>query len=154
MPVENYFEEFETERVYSHHWGRTLTSGDGTLFASLMCQANPAYFNEEYARHLGYRGMVVPPALVLSTVLGLSVEDNSEGGGPFLGMSQVRFHRPVYPGDTLYAESEVVEKRVSTSRPGWGVVTWRTVGRNQEGDVVVELKRSNLVRMRQAGKGA
>lgn len=149
MPVENYLEDFEVGKAYSHHWGRTFTQSDGILFATTTCQANPAYVNVEYARHLGYRDTPVPAALVLATVLGLSVEDNSEGGGPFLGMEDIRFHRPVYPGDTLYSESEVLEARPTRSRPGWGVVTWRTVGRNQDGEVVVELRRSNLVKIRE-----
>ena len=83
--------------------------------------------------------------LVLCTVVGLSVEDLSEAGGPFLGVDECAFHRPVYPGDTLSASSTVVSARESESRPQFGIVTWRTEGRNQRGELVVDYRRSNLV---------
>jgi acyl dehydratase len=89
--------------------------------------------------------------LVLCTVVGLSVEDLSEAGGPFLGVDEARFHRPVYPGDTLSASSEVVSARESDSRPGFGVITWHTEGRNQRGEVVVDYRRTNLVAKARGG---
>lgn len=148
MAVENFFEDFEVGAAYSHHWGRTLTESDSLLFSTVTMQFNPMYFNEEYARHLGYRGIVVNPSLILATVLGLSVEDNSEGAGLFLGMTKVRFRGTVYARDTLYAESRVLDKRKSHSRSGWGIVTWKTVGYNQLGEEVVEFERSNLLPMK------
>ena len=84
--------------------------------------------------------------LVLCTLVGLSVEDLSESGGPFLGIEDCHFHQPVYPGDTLTASSDVLNRRQSSSRPGVGIVTWHTRGHNQNGDLVAELTRSNLVR--------
>ena len=92
--------------------------------------------------------MVVDPLLVLCTVIGLSVEDLSEAGGPFLGVEDVEFLRPVYPGDTVTARSVVVAKRESESRPAFGVVTWETEGRNQRGEVVISYRRTNLVAKR------
>jgi acyl dehydratase len=89
--------------------------------------------------------------LVLCTVVGMSVEDLSEIGGPFLGLTGCRFHRPAYPGDTLTARSTVVEARESKSRPGTGIVTWHTEGFNQHGDLVVDYRRTNLVAK---GRGA
>ena len=89
--------------------------------------------------------MVVDPLLVLCTIVGLSVEDLSEGGGPFLGVDELTFHRPAYPGDTLTASSTVVSARESESRRGFGIVTWQTEGRNQRGELVVDYRRSNLV---------
>ena len=89
--------------------------------------------------------------LVLCTVVGLSVEDLSEAGGPFLGVDDCDFHAPVYPGDTLTAESTVVSARESGSRPGFGIVTWHTEGRNQRGEIVVDYKRTNLVAKRRGG---
>jgi acyl dehydratase len=80
--------------------------------------------------------------------VGLSVEDLSEAGGPFLGVDGVEFHRPVYPGDTLTAGSEVVSMRESAKRPEFGIVTWRTEGRNQKGEIVVSYQRTNLVAKR------
>ena len=88
------------------------------------------------------------PFLVLCTVVGLSVEDLSEAGGPFLGIDELTFHRPVYPGDTLTARSEVISARESASQPAFGIVTWHTEGFNQHGELVIDYKRSNLARKR------
>lgn len=147
----HYYEEFEEGRRFLHHWGRTFTLQDSLAFSTLTLQHNPLYFNEEYARYLGYQGIPVHPLLVLATVLGLTVEDLSEAGGPFLGVDDLRFGVPVYPGDTVYAASEVVSRRPSRSRPGWGIVEWRTVGFNQRGEVVIEYRRRNLARLRGQG---
>lgn len=141
----NSFEEFTPGRAFAHHWGRTLTEGDNTLFTTVTLAYNPLYFNSEYARAEGHPSVVINPMLVLCTVVGLSVEDLSEAGGPFLGVDVLTFHRPVYPGDTLTAHSTVVAARESDSRPEFGIVTWRTEGRNQRGEVVVDYRRSNLV---------
>jgi len=85
---------------------------------------------------------------VMTTVLGLTVEDLSEAGGPFLGIDDVKFLRPVYAGDTLYARSKVLSRRESQSRPGWGIVEWHTSGVNQRGEPVLEYRRRNLTRKR------
>jgi len=146
----NQYEDFAEGDSFAHHWGRTLTEGDATLFAALTLAYNPLYFNAEHARAEGHPDLVVHPLLALCTVVGLSVEDLSEAGGPFLGIDGVTFHRPVYPGDTLTASSVVVDRRESEKRPGDGIVTWRTEGRNQRGEVVVDLHRTNLVRKREA----
>jgi len=147
----NRFEDFETGRVFHHHWGRTLNESDATLFATVTLSYNPLYTNREHARALGHPASPVAPMLVLSTVVGLSVEDLSEAGGPFLGMEKVLFHHPVYPGDTLMASSVVVTTRESASRPDFGIVTWHTRGFDQRGRCVVEYRRSNLVARRQPG---
>jgi acyl dehydratase len=139
------FEDFTEGQAFEHHWGRTLTEGDNTLFATLALRYTPLYTNAEYARAHGHPGMVVDPLLVLCTIVGLSVEDLSEGGGPFLGVEDVEFVSPVYAGDTLTARSVVVSKRESESRPQFGIVTWESEGRNQRGEVVVRYRRSNLV---------
>ena len=138
-------DEFEVGRCFDHHWGRTLTEADNTLFTTATLAYNPLYFNAEYARAEGHPCAVINPMLVLCTVVGLSVEDLSEAGGPFLGIDELTFHQPVYPGDTLTARSTVVSVRESQSRPGFGIVTWHTEGRNQRGELVVDYKRSNLV---------
>ncbi|MGH7897828.1 MAG: MaoC family dehydratase [Candidatus Binatia bacterium] len=147
------FEDFAEGQGFEHHWGRTLNEGDNSLFATLALRFTPLYFNAEYARAHGHPGIVVDPLLVLCTVVGLSVEDLSEGGGPFLGVEEVEFHRPVYPGDTLTARSTVVSKRESASRRESGIVTWRTEGRNQRHEVVVSYRRSNLVVKRNPARG-
>jgi len=144
------YEDFADGQAFHHHWGRTLNSGDASLFSTTALRFLPLYFNDEYARAHGHPGMLVDPLLVLCTVVGLSVEDLSEAGGPFLGIGPVRFHLPVYPGDTLTASSEVRSRRESEKRPGYGIVTWRTEGRNQRGELVVSYERTNLVAKRRS----
>ena len=141
----NAFEEFTVGRTFEHHWGRTLTDADNLIFSTATLAYNPLYFNAEQARAEGHPAMVINPMLVLCTVVGLSVEDLSEAGGPFLGVDELTFHRPVYAGDTLSARSTVVSARESDSRPEFGIVTWHTEGRNQRGEIVVDYRRSNLV---------
>ena len=145
------FEEFEVGRTFAHHWGRTLTEADNALFTTATLAYNPLYFNADYARSEGHPSTVMNPMLVLCTVVGLSVEDLSEAGGPFLGIDELTFHAPVYAGDTLEASSTVVAARESDSRPEFGIVTWHTEGRNQRGELVVDYKRSNLVGKRREG---
>ena len=102
------------------------------------------------ARAHGHQGIVLNPLLVFTTVFGLTVEDLSEGGGPFLGVNQLSYHQPVYPGDSLVAESVVLDRRVSDSHKGFGIVTWHTTGFNQREERVIDFKRTNLVRQRTA----
>ena len=147
-PKGRQFEDFDEGQVFEHHWGRTFNEGDNSLFATVALRFTPLYFNAEYARAHGHPGIVIDPLLVLCTVVGLSVEDLSEAGGPFLGVDEVEFHCPVYPGDTLTARSTVVSKRESETRPHFGIVTWRTEGRNQKDQVVVSYRRTNLVSKR------
>jgi acyl dehydratase len=109
---------------------------------------NPLYTNAEYARAHGHRDLVICPLLVFNTVFGLSVEDLSEGGGPFLGVDKLNYHRPVIVGETVYADSEVVACRETERRPDFGLVTWHTKGRDSNDAVVVDFQRTNLVRKR------
>jgi acyl dehydratase len=150
-PKGNQYEDFRPGQVFRHHWGRTINDGDNSLFSSLTLSYNPLYFNAEYAKALGHGSIVVNPMLVFLTVFGLSVEDLSEVGGLFLGVEQLTFHRPVYPGETLTAASEVVDMRESQSRPNDGIVTWHTRGFNAAGDEVIDFRRTNLVAKRGHG---
>ncbi len=144
----NRYEDFEPGLRFTHHWGRTVTAADNTMFSVLTLHYNPQYTNDAVAQANGYAGVPLNPLLVFNTVFGLSVEDLSEGGGPFLGVDELAYLKPVYPGETLYASSEGVSRRPASNRPGYGIVTWHTHGTNQQGETVVEFKRSNLVRMR------
>jgi itaconyl-CoA hydratase len=150
-PRGNRFEDFAEGQVFEHHWGRTLTESDNVLFATTTLAYCPLYTNADYARRHDHPTTPLHPLLVLCTVLGLSVEDLSEAGGPFLGMEKVRFHRPLYPGDTIEARSRVIAKRTSDSRPAFGIVTWHTEAFDQEGRLVVDYERSNLVARRRPG---
>jgi len=104
--------------------GRTILEGDAILFTTLTLSFNPLYFNRAYAEAHGHRDIVVNPQLVFNVVLGLSVEDLSEGGGPFLGVFDLTYDRPVYPGATITAASRTVEARYR-QHPANGIVTWR-----------------------------
>lgn len=147
-PKGHQYEDFRVGQVFHHHWGRTINDGDNSLFTTLTLSYNPLYFNAEYAKACGHPGVVVNPLLTFLTVFGLSVEDLSEAGGPFLGVADLTFHRPVYPGDTLTARSTVVDMRESESRPESGIVTWHTEGFNQRGELVIDFRRTNLVAKR------
>ena len=140
----NGIKDFENGKVFNHHWGRTLSNGDNSLFTSLTQMYNPTYFNSEYAKENGHPGCVVAPLLVFNTVLGISVEDLSLRG-IFVSIVDCIFHKDVYEGDTLTCRSTVVNKRFSESRKGAAVVTWKTEGFNQDGDLVIEFVRSNLL---------
>ncbi len=140
------YEDFFPGRVFVHHWGRTITEADNTIFTTLTLHYNPRYFNREYARAEGHRDVVVCPMLVFNTAFGLSVQDLSEAGGMFLGIEDLTFYEPVYPGDTLTATSEVLDCRESRSDERHGIVTWHTKGFNQHKTLVVDFKRTNLVR--------
>lgn len=141
----SYLEKFTVGEVFAHHWGRTMSAADNNLFSTVLCNWNPMHLNVEFARSNGHPDVLVNPLLVLCTVIGLSVEDLSESGGPFLGIDSCTFPVPVHPGDTISATSEVLAVRESKSRPGTGIVTWRTTGSNQRGEVVCRYVRSNLL---------
>lgn len=142
------YEDFTPGQVLVHHWGRTITEADNVVFSTALCHWTPMYLNAEFARAHGHPDVVVNPMLVLCTVVGMSVEDLSEAGGPFLGVNECAFHRPVHPGDTITARSTVVDMRTSSSRPGTGIVTWHTEAHNQRSELVVDYRRTNLVAMR------
>lgn len=144
----NRYEDFEVGQTFSHHWGRTINEGDNSFFSTTTVNANPMYFNSDYAKKLGYDDVVVNHLLAFNVVFGMSVQDLSELGGPFLGIEDLNFHKTVYPGDTLYADSEVVSMRESESRPSQGIVTWHTKGTFPDGTLALEFKRTNLVAKR------
>jgi acyl dehydratase len=109
---------------------------------------NPLYFNRDYAVGHGHPDIVVNPLLVFNTVFGLSVEDCSEIGGPFVSLSKLTFHMPVYPGDTLTSASTTVACRVAQKKPENGIVTWHTQGFNQRDELIVDFERANIVKRR------
>lgn len=143
-----FFEDFRVGDVLNHHWGRTLNAGDNSMFTTLTLHFNPLYLNAEFAKEQGYDDIVVNPCLVFGTVFGMSVEDCSEKGGAFLGIEDLEFLEPVYPGDTLTARSIVTDKRQPGSRKTHGIVTWNTEG-FRAGRKVIGFQRSNLVLRRE-----
>lgn len=149
-PRGHYFEEFTIGREFAHHWGRTVNQGDNSYFSTVTLNFCPLYFNKEYAKAHGHPSEQINPMLVFSTVFGLSVEDLSEKGAGFLGVDDLEFHLPVYPGDTLTAKSTVHAARPSSKNPSQGICTWHTKGFNQKGELVIDFKRTNLIFMRGA----
>jgi itaconyl-CoA hydratase len=146
-----YFEDFEVGDVYEHRPGRTITETDNTWFTLLTMNTHPLHFDREYAKASEFGRTLVASPLTVALMVGMSVSDVSQKAIANLGWRDIRLTHPVYPGDTLYAESEVLEKRESKSRPEAGVVTVRTAGRNQEGVVVCTFDRTILVAKRGHG---
>lgn len=140
-----YLEDFEVGDIYQHPGGRTITETDNTWFTLLTMNTHPAHFDTEYGKKSEYGKCLVNSGLTLAIVIGMSVADVSLNAIANLGWDEVRLPHPVFAGDTLYAESEVLEVRGSKSRPNAGIVTVRTRGLNQCGDVVIHFKRSALV---------
>ena len=123
---------------------------EGIWIALLSMNTDPLFFDRHVARGAGLDDLLIDRCFVLSIVVGLSVKHLTQRSVANLGWRDVRFHHPVYPGDTLYAESEVVAVRSSSSRPDQGIVTVRTCGRNQRSDPVVSYERMFLTQTRQA----
>jgi itaconyl-CoA hydratase len=153
-PKGRLFEDFHVGQQFQHHWGRTIIESDAILFSTLTLSFNPLYFNRVYAKAHGHPDIVVNPQLVFNMVLGLSVEDCSEIGGPFLGVYDLAYDRAIYPGTTLVARSTTTEVRESASNPTNGIVTWRTEGFDEEDKRVVGFRRSNLIRRRKGAVAA
>ena len=143
-----YFEDFRVGDLYRHALGRTLNEADNTWFTLLTCNPNEIHFNADYAAQTEFGKPLVNSCLTLALVTGLSVPDISRHLVANLGWDQVRLPAPVFAGDTIYAESEVLEVRPSKSRSGQGIVRVRTRGFKQDGTVVIEFERTVLVHSR------
>lgn len=145
-----FFEDFKVGDVYQHGIGRTLSEADNTWFTLLTCNMNEIHFNADYAAQTEFHKPLMNSVLTLGVVTGLTVPDISRHLVANLGWDKVRLPAPVFAGDTIYAQSEVLETRPSKSRPGQGIVRVKTTGFNQEGTVVIEFERSVLVHSRQS----
>jgi itaconyl-CoA hydratase len=145
-----FLEDFSVGDVYRSRLGRTVSEADNTWFTLLTMNTNQIHFNAPYAERTEFKAPLVVSTLTLAIVLGLSVADTSENAAANLGWGDIKLPSPVYAGDTLWAESEVLNVRESRSRPSCGIVGIRTRGLNQRGDVVIEFTRSFLVFKRDA----
>jgi len=146
-----YFEDFEIGDVYEHRPGRTLTETENTWFTLLTMNTHPLHFDAEYAKASEFGRPLVASPFTLSVLVGMSVSDVSQKAIANLAWTDINMTHPVFAGDTLYAESEVLAKRESRSRPGAGLVTVRTSGRNQHRDTVCTFERTILVARRGHG---
>ena len=144
MPVGRSYEELEVGTVYRSRFGRTVLEADNVWFTLLTLNTNPIHFDADYAATTEWERPLVDSTFTLALVTGLSVADVSERGVN-LGWREVRLPAPVFAGDTIRAETQVLEKRPSKSRPGHGIVTVRTKGLNQRDEVVIEFERSIMV---------
>ncbi|WP_373488557.1 MaoC family dehydratase [Blastomonas sp.] len=146
-----YFEEFEVGHVYEHRPGRTITDADNVWFTLLTMNTHPAHFDYEFAKKTEFGKPLVCSPLTVALMVGMSVSDVSQKAVANLGWDNIRLTNPLFPGDTLYAESEVLDKRESSSRPEQGIVTVKTTGKNQHGDIICTFSRTMLIWKRGCG---
>lgn len=140
-----YFEDFEIGHIYEHRPGRTITDTDNVHFTLLTMNTHPLHFDYEFAGKTEFKKPLVCSPLTLSLLTGMSVSDVSQKAVANLGWDKIKLPHPLFPGDTLYGESEVLDKRESSSRPEQGIVTIKTIGKNQTGDIVCTFERTMLV---------
>jgi itaconyl-CoA hydratase len=138
------YEELEVGAVYRSRFGRTVLDADNVWFTLLTMNTNPIHFDAEHAASTEWQKPLVDSTFTLALVTGLSVADVSEQAVN-LGWREVRLPAPVFAGDTIRAETEVLAKRPSESRPGKGIVTVRTRGLNQRDETVIEFERTIMV---------
>jgi len=145
MTFGRYFEDFEVGQVFKHWPGRTITEADDTWFSLLTMNQHPLHIDEHYARQTQHGQRLVVGTLVFSLVVGMSVADISGRAIANLEYQEVKHTAPVFHGDTIYAESRILSKRDSESKPDRGLVYLETRGFNQKDETVLTLKRTVLI---------
>ena len=145
-----FLEDFEVGQVFRSRLGRTLTETDNVWFTCLTMNTNQLHFNAAHAERTRWGRPLVNSCLTLGLVTGLSVPDTSENAAANLAWTDISLPAPVYVGDTLFAESEILEVRESESNPHVGIVGMRTRGLNQRGETVIEFRRTFMVYRREA----
>ncbi|WP_138007651.1 MaoC family dehydratase [Halalkalirubrum salinum] len=144
-----YYEDFSVGDVYKHPFGRTVTETDNVWMTNVTMNLNPMHFNEAYAAETEFGERLVDGTFVIALAVGMSVIDVSINATANLGYDKIRHHAPVYHGDTIFAESEVLEKRESSSRDHVGIVTTELRAYNQDGTKVLSLERTPMVLKRE-----
>ena len=144
-----YYEDFAIGDVYKHPFGRTVTETDNVWMTNVTMNLNPMHFNEAYAAETEFGERLVDGTFVIALAVGMSVIDVSINATANLGYDKIRHHAPVYHGDTIFAESEVLEKRESSSRDHVGIVTTELRAYNQDGTKVLSLERTPMVLKRE-----
>ena len=139
-----FFEDFEIGDLIEHSMGRTITNSDNIWFTLITMNQNPIHFDKVYAAKTEFKEILVDSTFTLALVTGLSVNDISRNAIN-LGWDEVRLHNPVFEGDTIYAKSEVLSKRLSNSRPNMGIITFKTSGYNQSEITVIDFKRTIMI---------
>lgn len=138
------FEDYVPGTVFRHPVGRTVTDVDNIWFTNLTMNMNPVHFDAHYSAQTEFKKPLVNSCFTLALVTGLSVADVDHAYAN-LGWDEVRLPAPVFEGDTIYAQSEVLEARESKSRPNVGIVKIRTTGFKQDGTVVITFLRTVMV---------
>ena len=142
-----YFEEFTVGQVFRHQPGRTVTEADNVLFTTMTMNPQPLHLDAEFAAQTQFGQRLVNSLLTLGIAVGLSVGDTTLGttvGN--LGFDKIEFPKPVFHGDTLYVETEIMDKRESRSRPDNGVVFFEHRATNQREELVARIRRAGLMR--------
>ncbi len=140
-----YFEDFVVGHIYEHRPGRTITDTDNVHFTLLTMNTHPAHFDYEFAKKTEFKKPLICSPLTVALMVGMSVSDTSQKAVANLGWDKIKMTKPMFPGDTLYAESEVLDTRESSSRPEQGIVTIKTIGKNQHDDIVCTFERTMLI---------
>jgi acyl dehydratase len=141
-----YYEELEVGARYEHQPGRTVTEADNLLFTTLSMNVQPLHLDAEFAARSAFGQILVNSMFTLATVIGLSVGETTLGttvGN--LGFEETRFPNPVFIGDTIYSSTVVKDKRESSSRPDWGIVTFEHQGQNQRGELICTCVRNGMM---------
>ena len=152
MGYGRYFEEFQIGDLYSHWPGRTVTEHDDTWFSLMTMNQNPLHIDEHYAQSMTHGRRLVNGTFIFALAVGMSVADVSGRCIANLEYENIKHLAPTFHGDTIYAETEVLDKRESQSKPDRGVVYVETRARNQRGEIVLTLRRRVLVPKRDGGR--
>ncbi len=139
------FEDFQVGDIYQHRLGRTITSADNAWFTNVTLNTNPMHFDQHYASQTHFGRILVNSCFTLALVTGISVTDVSQNAFANLGWDEVHLPNPVFEGDTIYAQSEVLDVRPSRSGANVGIVRVKTTGYNQDGVTVIDFKRTIMV---------
>ncbi len=145
-----FYEDFAVGDTFRSRFGRTVTQTDNIWFTCLTMNTNPMHFSEPFAARTRFGRPLVNSAFTLALVTGLTVPDTSENAAANLAWTDIKLPKPVFEGDTLWAESEILEVRESSSNPRVGIVSMRCRGINQRSEVVIEFKRTFMVYRRSA----
>lgn len=144
-----YFEELEIGQTIKHRMGRTLTEMDNVLFSSLTMNTQPLHINEDFAAKTEYGTRIMNGIFTLGVLVGITVPELTEGTIiANLGYENISHPKPMFPGDTLYGESEILNKRESRSRQDCGIITMKHYGLNQNSEICIEVTRAALFKKR------
>jgi len=140
-----YYDDLKVGMIFKHSLGRTITEADNTFFNAMTMNTQPLHLNEDFSRKTHFGKRIVNGILTLGIVIGITVNELTAGTiVANLGYEKVEHPKPVFHGDTIYVETQVLEKRASRTKPDRGIVKLRHLGKNQHGDVICDVERTVL----------